>query len=226
MDNSCINIAIANGHSLVRDSISRALAAEARFNIYITAGNGRDLIDAIATAPQLPDVCVLDVQMQEMNGYETMDILHERWPELKVLVLSALDDDFAVKTMLNLGAISYLGKDSSMQELQKALFSIHKTGNYYSAIMSRVSGSEKDKQLCIDEQEYAYLKYCHTEMTAKEIAGILDVSPAAVNSCRRSLFGKLKVSTRQGLAIFALKTGIIALGDVKAGSRSSRLPVI
>lgn len=223
MDNNCINIALANGHSLVRDSISEALAVEQRFNICIKAGNGRDLIDAIATAPQLPDVCVLDVQMQEMNGYETMGILREGWPLLKVLVLSELEDDFAVKAMLNLGAISYLGKDSSMQELQKALFSVYETGNYRSTIMSRVLGCEKDKPLCIDEQEYAYLKYCHTELTAKEIAGILDVSPAAVNNCRKSLFGKLKVSTRQGLAIFALKTGIIALGDVKAGSRQPAL---
>lgn len=223
MDNICVNIAIANSQSLVRDSISEALAADRRFNICIKAGNGKDLIHALSAAQQLPDICVLDVQMQEMNGYETMGILRERWPRLKVLVLSALEDDFAVKTMLHLGVLSYLGKDSTMQELQKALFSVYETGNYHSATMSRVLGCEKDKSLYIDKQEYAYLKYCHTDLTAKEIAGILDVSPAAVNSCRKSLFGKLKVSTRQGLAIFALKTGIIALGDVKAGSRQPAL---
>lgn len=211
-----MKIAIANSQKLVRDSISNMLSADSCFDVCIKAANGKELVHSLAMARQLPDACLLDVQMPGMNGYETIHILRERWPKLQVLVLSILEDEFVIKSMLHLGAKSYLGKGCTMQELQNALLSVHDTGYYCSAAMARALGCTKDKPLCIESQEYAYLKYCHTELSVKEIAVMMNVKPSVVNNYRKSLFEKLKVNTRQGLAIFALKTGIITLGDIKA----------
>ncbi len=219
-----MKIAIANSQLLVRDSISRMLSADAGFEICINAANGNELINSLSRVSTLPDLCLLDVQMPQMNGYETMNIIRQSWPGLKVLVFSQLEDDFVIESMLSLGVKSYLGKDCTITELQKALVSVHEKGYYRSALMARISESAGNKSLCFDVHEYTYLKYCHTELTAKEIAGVMNVSPAAVYSYRKSLLEKLKLSTRQGLAMFALKTGIVAPGDIKFISHSRHLP--
>ncbi len=221
-----MKIAIANSQLLVRDSICRMLSADARFDVCINVANGNELIQSLSGANTLPDICLLDVQMPQMNGYETMNCIRQCWPELKVLVLSQLEDEFVIKSMLSLGVRSYLGKDCTIAELQNALVSVHEKGYYRSTLMARISESTGDKALCFDEHEYTYLKYCHTELTAKEIAGVMNVSLGAIHNYRNSLFEKLKVRTRQGLAIFALKTGIIAPGDVKMTSRHQHFPSI
>lgn len=218
MNKKRIITAIANGQRFVRDSICKILSDDTRFDVCINVANGEELITALSAGVQ-PDICLLDVQMPRMNGYETMTIINERMPTMKVVVLSELEDEFVVKGMLALGANSYLGKQCTMLELQDALVSVHEHGYYCSALME----GAKDKPWCLDEQEYAFLKYCHTEMTSKEIASEMNVSSHAIKSYRNSLFEKLKVHTRQGLAIFAYKTGIIAPGDVHPGSRGYRL---
>lgn len=213
MSKKRIKIALANGQRFVRESICRILSADPRFDVCINVANGEELITALSSVNVQPDICLLDVQMPRKNGYETMITISENMPSMKVVVLSHLEDEFVVKSMLGLGAHSYLGKQCTIQELQHALVCVYEHGYYCSDLME----GAKDKPWCLDEHEYAFLKYCHTEMTAKEIACKMNVSPTAVKTYRNSLFEKLKVRTRQGLAIFAYKTGIIAPGDVTPG---------
>lgn len=215
MDKNRIKIALVNSQLFVRDSISRMLVADARFDVCINAANGNELIKSLSGIDILPDICLLDVQMPGMNGYETMNCISQNWPGIKVVVHSQLEDEFVINNMLKLGVRSYLGKDCSIGELYTAIVNVYENGHYSSVLMNNIASGTMDKALCIDEQEYTYLKYCHTEMTAREIAGKMNVSQATIKTCRDSLFGKLKVRTRQGLAIFAYKTGIIAPGDIQ-----------
>lgn len=215
MNKNRIKVALANSQLLVRDSISRMLAADARFDICVNTANGEELIRSLSSAHTLPDICVLDVQMPLMNGYETLQFIREHMPGLKVIVLSQLEDEFVVRGMLKLGAGSYLGKECTMQELRHALVKVYETGQYCSELMAAAPVTSGPMPCCLDAEEYTYLKYCHTEMSIKEIACKMNVSPATIKNYRDSLFEKLKVHTRQGLAIFAYKTGIIAPGDLQ-----------
>lgn len=226
MNNSCVKIAFANSQLMVRDSISRMLSDDACFEVCINVANGRELIHSFSGMNGLPDICVLDVQMPQMNGYETMNHIREYWPGLKVIVLTQLEDEFVIKSMLGLGVRSYLGKECTMRELRNAISSVNESGYYQSPLMARYTDVQANKPVCIDEQEYAYLKYCHTELTASEIAGAMNVTPGTVNNYRNSLFEKLKVRTRQGLAVFALKTGIIAPGDINIVRRQQHYPSV
>ncbi|MCD6063062.1 MAG: two component transcriptional regulator, LuxR family [Flavipsychrobacter sp.] len=99
-----INVAIADDHIVVRDSISNMIATFPGFSVTIEAGNGKELIEQLERAKPFPEICVLDIQMPEMNGYETMNFIKETWPNLKVLALSMLDDEFAIIKMLKMGA--------------------------------------------------------------------------------------------------------------------------
>lgn len=221
MNKRTIKIALANSQLFIRDSISRTLMTDSRFEICINVANGEELVREISAASPHPDICLLDVQMPRMNGYETMISIREKLPALKVIVLSQLEDEFVVRSMVALGAKSYLGKECTMGELHKALICVYEQDYYQTELMARA----KDKPWCLDEQEYTYLKYCHTEMTATEIAGKMNVSPDAIKCYRNSLFEKLKVRTRQGLAIFAYKTGIIAPGDVQQARSGCSLSI-
>lgn len=135
-EQAAILIAIADDHAVVRDSISNMVSGEGKFKVIIKAGNGRELIEQLAKANPLPEICILDIQMPEMNGYETMEYIRQHWPDLKVLALSMLEDEFAIIRMLKLGACGYLSKASDLEELQKALIYIHKRGYYSSEFIA------------------------------------------------------------------------------------------
>ena len=213
-----ILIAIADDHAVVRDSISNMVSGQGKFKVIIKAGNGKELIAQLHKANPLPEICILDIQMPEMNGYDTMEYIREHWPDLKVLALSMLEDEFAIIRMLKLGACGYLSKASDLEELQKALIYIHKKGYYSSELIASnyfwsikhnkpVSGNITDRQM-------EFLKYCCTELSIKEIADKMSISTSTALSYRNALCDKLGLTTRQGLAIYAIKSGIVSFEDL------------
>lgn len=217
-EQAAILIAIADDHAVVRDSISNMVSGQGKFKVIIKAGNGRELITQLHKAKPLPEICILDIQMPEMNGYETMEYIRQHWPDLKVLALSMLEDEFAIIRMLKLGASGYLSKASDLEELQKALIYIHEKGYYSSEFIAsnyfRSIKNDKTHTANITERQMEFLKYCCTELSMKEIADKMSISTSTALSYRNALCDKLGLSTRQGLAIYAIKSGIVSFEDL------------
>ena len=211
-------IAIADDHAVVRDSISNMVSAFGTFRVIIKARNGKELIELLKIADPFPEICILDIQMPEMNGYETMEYIRKHWPGLKVLALSMLEDEFAIIRMLKLGASGYLSKASDLEELQKALIYIHEKGYYSSELISsnyfRSIKNEKNAAGNITQRQMEFLKYCCTELSVKEIADKMSISTSTALSYRNALCDKLELTTRQGLAIYAIKSGIVSFDDL------------
>ena len=184
----------------------------------IKAGNGRELIELLAKANPMPEICILDIQMPEMNGYETMEYIRQHWPDLKVLALSMLEDEFAIIRMLKLGACGYLSKASDLDELQKALIYIHERGYYSSEFIAsnylRSIKQNSPAAINITDRQMEFLKYCCTELSMKEIADKMSISTSTALSYRNALCDKLGLTTRQGLAIYAIKSGIVSFEDL------------
>jgi len=216
---SSITVAIADDHAVVRESISNMVSAFPQFTVTVKAKNGQQLVDLLNKANPLPQICILDIQMPEMNGYEALEYIQKKWPEMKVLVLSMMDDEFAIIRMLKLGARGYINKSSTLDELQNALEYIHEKGYYSSELLVsnfyQLVKTDTEKVFHnISEREFEFLKLCPTEHTIKEIAEIMHVSPSTVQGYRNSLFEKLDLNTRQGLAIFAIRMGIVSFRDL------------
>lgn len=213
-----ILIAIADDHAVVRESISNMVSGGGKFAVIIKAGNGRELIAQLKRANPMPEICILDIQMPEMNGYETMEYIKEHWPDLKVLALSMLEDEFAIIRMLKLGASGYLSKASDLEELQKALLYIHERGYYSSELIASnyFWSIKKNKPVAgnITDRQMEFLKYCCTELSMKEIADKMSISTSTALSYRNALCDKLGLTTRQGLAIYAIKSGIVSFDDL------------
>jgi len=96
MQNKKIEIALADDHTIVRKGIKGIIESYAEFDVTLDVSNGRQLIEALSIKRQLPDICVLDINMPEMNGYETAKKLKQLFPQIKILALSMYDNEYNI----------------------------------------------------------------------------------------------------------------------------------
>jgi len=157
--------------------------------------------------------------MPVMDGYETASWIKANLPDTKVLVLSMLENDGAIIRMLKHGARGYILKDSNPKIFRKALNSIRDSGYFINELVSNKlmhyinQEDSLDAQVMpiqtLSENELTFLKWICTDKTYKEIADEMNLSPRTIDTYRDNLFKKLQIKTRTGLAIFAIKNGII-----------------
>ena len=149
--------------------------------------------------------------MPIMNGFETMEILHRDFPQIKVLALSMNDDENTILRMIKSGACGYISKLIDDGELKTALDSVMDKGTYYteevtkSLVNSLKVENKKEEKIKISDREEELLKLICTEMTYKEIADKMFLSPKTIDGYRDDLFQKLGVKTRVRLAMYAVK---------------------
>lgn len=214
-----INIALVDDHVLLRNGLA-ALIKIIGFHILFEADNGEDCIKKI-NAGNIPDLILMDISMPVKDGFETTLWLKHHYPDVKVLALTMIDDENAVIRMLKNGARGYLLKESGPAELKTAIYAVVEKGFYYSEMVSgrlvhSLTGNDQESQasqqvIHLTEKEINFLKLACTELAYKEIADKMKLSPRTVDSYRDHLFHKLNIKTRTGLAVYAIKNGIVKL---------------
>jgi DNA-binding NarL/FixJ family response regulator len=212
-------IALADDHTLLRKGLA-SLVENFGYTVVAEADNGQELMDKI-TGGVLPELVLMDINMPEKDGYETTLWLKENHPDIKVLALSMYDDETAIIRMLKSGAKGYILKDSEPGELRTAIESILNRGFYYSEMVTgrlmRTITDMDDEQsgtkklLNLSDREVDFLKLACSEMTYKEIASQMHLSPRTIDGYRDALFEKLNIKTRTGLAIYAIKNGVVKI---------------
>lgn len=120
MNNIHPTVAIADDHSLMRDTLVAFLINQG-YNVIIQASNGQQLLDQLSRANSLPDLCLLDVEMPVMDGYETASYLHEHHASIKILASSVFYNDAKKEKMLYCGASRFISKISNPEEWKKVL---------------------------------------------------------------------------------------------------------
>ena len=138
---------------------------------------------------------LLDVNMPESDGYETARWIYKNYPQVKVLALSMFSDEGTIIRMLRLGAKGYIMKNADPEELKLALDSVLKKDFYLSEYISGkiISGLHKDidmpeEPIVLNEKEKEFMKWVCTELTYKDIAAKMFVSPRTVDDYRNQLF--------------------------------------
>lgn len=206
-------IVIVDDHILIAQALKGIIENFENFEVLYECENGKDLQEKFKLKKPIPDVVLLDVSMPIMDGFETAKWLKENHPEVLIMTLSMQNDDQSVIKMIKSGSNGYLLKNSHPTELEKALNRLLNDGYYYPDWASKIvfaSLGEKNtttETIKLTEREREFLKYTITEMSYKEIAEKMFCSPRTVESYRDSLFEKLELKTRVGLAVFALKNG-------------------
>lgn len=213
--NKAYQVAVVDDHTLLRNALARLIASFDNYAVPFEANNGKELIEKI-TEFGIPDIVLLDINMPEMNGYDTAKWLTQKHPQVKILALSMESDDASIIRMIRLGAKGFLMKNVEPDELNDALDSVIKKDFYLSETISGkvISGLHQDlnqpaEVLSLNEKEKEFLRLICTELTYKEIAEKMFVSPRTVDDYRNSLFEKLKVHTRMGLALYAIRNKVV-----------------
>ncbi len=210
------NLVLADDHILLRNGLA-ALVKSLGHTVLFEADNGKDFTAKIKTE-NLPELVLLDINMPEMDGYETAQWIKENHPDIKILALSMYDNENSIIRMLKCGAKGYILKDSEPAELKAAIEDVMSKGYYYSDLVSGKlihainklddNGSDLKNLIQLNDRETDFLKYACTEMTYKEIADKMFVSPRTIDGYRDALFEKLQIKTRVGLVLYAIKNGI------------------
>ena len=212
-----MTVAVADDHSLLRNALAKLINTFENYSILFEADNGKELRNKILQNV-VPDIVLLDVNMPEMDGFETTQWLHKTYPQVKVLALSMFSDEKTIIKMFRVGAKGYLLKNTDADELKKALDSLVDKDVYLSDYVSGklVSGlhenmDKPEKEIILNEKEREFLRWTCSELSYKDIAAKMFVSPRTIDDYRQSLFNKLKVHSRVGLVMFAIKNGIVPM---------------
>jgi DNA-binding NarL/FixJ family response regulator len=210
-----IRIAIADDEQLVREGIISLLKND-NYTIVAEYGNAEELM---ADFPKRGvDVVLMDINMKGKGGVVATKWLTENRPKVKTIALTALTDDLSVIRMIKAGARAYLVKSSSAAELRQAVFDVHTKGYHFSdMVSSRMMKSmqpgglspEVEAGLDLSEREVTFLKLLCSELTNKEIADKMHVSPRTIETWHRNLCDRLGVQGRIGLALYASRNNLI-----------------
>ena len=210
-------IVLTDDHILLRNGLA-SLVKNLGHDVLFEAVNGLEFTKKLNPA-LLPDIVLLDINMPEMDGYETAQWIKINHPEIKVLALSMYDNENSIIRMLKCGAKGYILKDSEPAELKAAIEAVMSKGFYYSDLVSgklihAINKLDDDDNglkslIQLNDRETDFLKYACTEMTYKEIADKMFVSPRTIDGYRDALFEKLHVKTRVGLVMYAIKNGVV-----------------
>lgn len=214
------NIVLVDDHVLLRNGLASLIESFGNYKVLFEANDGNAFIKKL-NPKLLPDVVLLDINMPEMDGYETCLWIRDNYPDIKVLALSMYDNENAIIRMFKGGAKGYILKDCDPIELKKALDALITKGFYYSEIVTGTlihtinNLDEKNSSIKniirFNDREIAFLKFACTEFTYKEIAEKMFVSPRTIDNYRDDLFEKLSIRTRVGLVMYAIKNGIATL---------------
>lgn len=217
-------IALVEDHLLFRAGL-RSLLLTDKFEIVIEAGNGLDLIEKLKSVKKssFPEIFIVDIMMPLMDGFETVLWLNENFPQSKVIVLTMQDNPAVVMRMLKLNVKSYLVKSIEPNELLKAINQVKIDKFYFnndviSVLMSSIRNKNHLEQNVIQlsdftEREIQFLKLSCSDLTYAEIAQTMDISQRTVDAYRNSVFEKLNVKSRTGLALEAIRLRLVNLNE-------------
>tara|TARA_R110002074_G_scaffold14788_1_gene50993 strand:+ start:91187 stop:91840 length:654 start_codon:yes stop_codon:yes gene_type:complete len=209
-------IAVVDDHLLFASSLEKLINSFQGFRVIFKAQHGLDLKDKLQHLSDLPDIILLDINMPVMNGFETLKWLTENHPTIRVLALSMDDNEMYILRMLKEGAKGYFLKDIHPKTLEKALIDVMERGFYYSemvinAMVNSLHSDLPELDPEFNKNELQFIKMACSELTYKEIAEKMKLSPKTVDGYRQDIFKKLGLKNRVGLVMYALKNKLIEI---------------
>jgi len=217
---SDINIIIADDHQLFRQGIASLLKSNKRFGFIKDVSNGKELLDYLEKSPTPFHVVLLDLEMPVVKGQEAAKEILEKYPDIKILVLSMYDNERLILQMIELGVHGYLIKNTSPTEVENAIITAVESGYYFNHYVSRImrKGIVNRKngkaithgtEVSFTEREMEVLHLICREFTASEIAEKLFLSPRTVEGYKKNLLSKAGVRNTAGLIIYSIKNRLI-----------------
>ena len=211
-----IRIGIVEDQLMFREGLKAILGNYGNISVLIECENGRKFLNEVND--QI-DIVLMDIEMPELNGIQTMEELYKSKSAIKVILVSQNKDPQLISKMMELGAKGYLTKDASPEELYKAIMSVSDTGYYFNDLVSKslllnLAKKEHVKPTfnyveTLSERETEVLQLICEENTTAEIGEKLFLSPKTIENHRTRIMDKAGVRNTAGLVVFALKNKLV-----------------
>jgi DNA-binding NarL/FixJ family response regulator len=210
------SVIIVDDHLLFAQALEKLVNTFDDFYVLYTVTSGSDLQLRLKREESIPDIALIDINMPVMNGIEITRWLTKHYPAVRVLALSMDNAEHTVISMLRAGARGYLLKDITSSALEEAFRAVIDKGFHHSEkttrmVMNTWQRNDQQLPLLLKEREIEFLRLVCTEKTYKEIASEMFLSPKTVDGYRESLFEKLQIRSRVGLALYAIRNKIFKI---------------
>lgn len=214
-----ISIVIADDHSFFREGLVKVLNMTGMVQILGEASNGQELVDLAQTLD--PDLLIVDIGMPILNGIDAVKKIHELGIRARVIALSMHSEDAIIIKMLEAGAMGYLDKNTSKEELFEAIDSVVVHNRVYfpastnAHMLDLLSTSTykpfPDEALVFTDRELEVIKLVCLEFSNKEIANQLELSQRTVETHRVRIMERMNVKSVAGLVAYAYSNGLIKI---------------
>ncbi|AZA90765.1 Nitrogen regulation protein C [Chryseobacterium nakagawai] len=223
---SQIKIALIDDEQLILEGVKMLLSNEKNISVCLTADNGPDFIEYLEklSEKEFPDIALVDIQMKPMNGFELVEILKEKYPDLKIIILSSHYKTSVLGYMVKLGVSAFLPKNSDKKTFIDAITMVDKNGVFFTAedhqmLFTYMNSSAKKNSLFetedeLSEREKDVVKLICQEFTNNEIGEKLFISPRTVESHRQRILEKIGAKNTVGIVIYAIVNNIYSLEKI------------
>ncbi len=212
-----LKVYIADDHTLFRKAMVNLLRSFDRVSDVKDAENGKELLTLIKN--EVPDVAIVDLQMPVMDGTETSTQIIQKYPEVKIIILTMHDSNKYILHMMDLGVHAFLLKNTEPDELEQAIYAVCDKDFYHNELVASVlrknvkdrkSGQRPNfKPVELTEREKEILLLICQELTMKEIGQRLFLSENTVRNHRVNIMEKVGVNNIVGLVKYAYETGVV-----------------
>jgi len=214
-------VIICDDQEIVRQGLRTILDADTRIKVIGTACDGEDLLSQLQELE--PDLVLMDLKMPVMDGVAATKQILQRYPKIKVLVLTTYDDESWILDALRSGASGYLLKDTPGSDLRKAIIETINgkhyldpsiAGKVIGSVSSPVQSSSEAHHIELNDREQELLELMAQGLSNADIARTLYLSEGTIRNYASNLFGKLGVSDRTQAVISALRYGLVNLNHL------------
>ena len=213
-----IRILLGDDHTVVRQGLRKILEEQPAWQVIAQANDGREAVQQ--TLALLPDVAVLDVAMPLLNGIEATRQIARRAPSVHILILSMHAEEAYVTQAVQAGARGYLLKDSADSDLVRGVAAVAAGKSFFSPAAARVMLDDYLRHLsqkgivnrydALSEREREVLQLIAEGRSSKEVAEVLSISPATVETHRTHILQKLDVHNTAELVLYAVRRGVVS----------------
>ncbi len=214
-----INVIIADDHVLYRAGVITALSPKKDIKIIAEADNGSHLLNLLKGIQ--PNVVLLDIQMPIMDGIATLPEIKKLYPDIKIIMLTMMDDQSMITKLMELGANSYLTKTSDSEIIYEAIKTCHEQEFYFNSLTNKAllnnlrqktpvsSIKLQQEDATLSEKEITVLRLMCEEKSTREIAEVVELSPRTIEAIRDKLKTKTGAKSTAGLIMFAVKNKLL-----------------
>ncbi|MGH1451713.1 MAG: response regulator transcription factor [Paracoccaceae bacterium] len=203
-----IKVVIVDDHPMVAEGIQSILESYDDITVLAALSNGRDVVDQVDTLA--PDVILMDLNMPELGGLTATEMVLERCPATRVLILSMHDSPEYISTALNHGAMGYILKDVPTDEIKTAIDHVMRGERYLcTGAKGSLAPTEGVNRESLTSREQTILLQLAQGKSNKEVAAVLDISVRTVETHRKNIKRKLGISSTAGLTRYALEHGVL-----------------